>query len=70
MRVPYSLSLALASMAVTLLLTPLVIRLGRRAGALDHPGPRRIHAQPVPTLGGIAIAVAVLGVAWAARLLP
>jgi UDP-GlcNAc:undecaprenyl-phosphate GlcNAc-1-phosphate transferase len=70
MRVPYSLSLALAAMAVTLLVTPLVIRLGRRAGALDHPGPRRIHAQPVPTLGGIAIAVAVLGVAWAARLLP
>ena len=70
MRMPYSLSLALASLAVTLALAPLVIRVVRRTGALDHPGPRRIHAQPVPTLGGIALAAAVLGVAWGSRLLP
>ena len=70
MRIPYSLSLALAALAVTLLATPLVIRLARRAGALDQPGPRRIHATPVPTLGGLALAFAVLGVAWGARLLP
>ena len=67
---PYSLSLALAALAVTLLATPIVIRMARRVGALDHPGPRRIHAEPVPTLGGIALVAAVLGVAWGARLLP
>jgi len=67
---PYSLSLALAAAAVTFALTPAVIASARRAGALDHPGPRRIHREPVPTLGGLALAVAVLGVAWAARLLP
>ncbi len=67
---PYSLSLALAALAVTLLATPAVMALARRAGAFDHPGPRRIHAEPVPTLGGLALAIAVLGVAWAARLLP
>lgn len=67
---PYSLSLALATFAVALALTPLVVVLARHVGALDHPGPRRIHREPVPTLGGIAIIVAVLGVAWAARLLP
>jgi len=70
MRVPYSLILALAALAVTLLATPLVIRLARRAGALDRPGPRRIHAQPVPTMGGLAVALAVLGVAWGARAFP
>jgi UDP-GlcNAc:undecaprenyl-phosphate GlcNAc-1-phosphate transferase len=48
--------------------TPLVIVLARRRGALDHPGPRRIHREPVPTMGGLALVVAVLGVAWAARL--
>jgi len=37
---------------------------------VDRPGPRRIHAEPVPTLGGLAIALAVLGVAWTARALP
>lgn len=67
---PYSLSLALASLAVALLATPVVIAMARRGGLLDHPGPRRIHAQPVPTMGGLALAVAVLGVAWAARVLP
>ncbi len=67
---PYSLSLTLAALVVTLLATPVVMACARRMGALDHPGPRRIHAEPVPTLGGIALAVAVLGVAWAARVLP
>src|SRR5262249_48089973 len=52
------------------LVTPLVMLLARRAGALDHPGPRRIHVEPVPTLGGISLVVAVLGVAWVARALP
>ena len=67
---PYSLALALAACVVTLALTPVVMTLARRAGALDHPGPRRIHREPVPTMGGVAFVVAVLGVAWLARLLP
>ena len=67
---PYSLSLALASCLLTLALTPVVMSLARRAGALDHPGPRRIHREAVPTLGGLAFVVAVLGVAWLARVLP
>jgi UDP-GlcNAc:undecaprenyl-phosphate/decaprenyl-phosphate GlcNAc-1-phosphate transferase len=67
---PYSLALALTACIVTLALTPAVMALARRAGALDHPGPRRIHREPVPTLGGLAFVVAVLGVAWLARALP
>jgi UDP-GlcNAc:undecaprenyl-phosphate/decaprenyl-phosphate GlcNAc-1-phosphate transferase len=67
--VPYSLQLALAAFAVALAATPLVMALARRTGAMDHPGPRRIHSVPVPTIGGLAIVVAVLGVAWLARAL-
>jgi len=67
---PYSLSLALAACLLTVALTPGVMALARRAGALDHPGPRRIHQEAVPTLGGLAFVVAVLGVAWLARALP
>ena len=67
---PYSLTLALAACLLTLALTPAVMALARRGGALDHPGPRRIHREPVPTLGGLAFIVAVLGVAWLARVLP
>jgi UDP-GlcNAc:undecaprenyl-phosphate/decaprenyl-phosphate GlcNAc-1-phosphate transferase len=69
-RIPYSLLLALGAMTVMLLCTPAVMALARRVGALDAPGPRRIHREPVPTLGGLAMVVAVLGVAWTAFLLP
>ena len=70
MRIPYSLILAVSAMAVTLVLTPLVIALARNVGAFDRPGPRRIHREPIATLGGIAMVAAVLGVAWMARALP
>ncbi|HYM79845.1 MAG TPA: MraY family glycosyltransferase [Candidatus Limnocylindria bacterium] len=70
MRIPYSLLLALAAFALSLILTPLVRTLARRLGALDRPGPRRIHAEPVPTLGGLAFAAAVLAVVWGAYALP
>lgn len=70
MHIPYSLILAVAAFVLTALLAPAVIAIARRAGALDRPGPRRVHNAPVPTLGGLAMVVAVLVVAWAARLLP
>jgi len=68
--VPTSLQLALAAFALMLVCTPLVRRLAIRAGALDRPGPRRVHRDPVPTLGGLAMVVATLGVAWIAHALP
>lgn len=40
---------------LALLTTPLVIWLARRIGAVDHPGIRSIHTQPIPRIGGIAI---------------
>lgn len=43
------------AMGTTLLLTPPVIRLCERRGWLAHPGPRRVHRLPTPTMGGIAI---------------
>ncbi len=45
---------------VTLLLTPLTIRLARRAGAIDRPGPRSLHEVPTPKLGGLAIFAGML----------
>jgi UDP-GlcNAc:undecaprenyl-phosphate/decaprenyl-phosphate GlcNAc-1-phosphate transferase len=49
------------SFAATVLLVPLVIRLARRFNFLDHPGPRKIHTQPIPYGGGIAVAAGTLG---------
>lgn len=43
----------------TVLLMPIVIRLCRRWNLLDQPGPLKIHSQPVPRLGGVAVVFAI-----------
>ena len=56
---------------VTALVTPLVMRLARRVGAVDVPSdPRKVHKEPVPTLGGIAMIVGFLVAFGVASLLP
>ena len=63
-----------ASFAVTAALVPLMMRVARRFDFLDHPGPRKIHTEPIPYGGGIAVAIgflATLGVHHlAARAVP
>jgi UDP-GlcNAc:undecaprenyl-phosphate GlcNAc-1-phosphate transferase len=39
----------------SLLLTPVVIRVAKRVGAIDQPNERKIHSTPIPRLGGVAI---------------
>ena len=41
-------------------LTPLVMRIARRAGVIDHPHSRRVHSEPTPRWGGLAMLVAFL----------
>ena len=56
---------------VTAATTPLVARLARRLGAMDHPGgPRKIHRYATPTLGGVAMLVGFLAAILTASLLP
>ncbi len=43
------------ALATALLLTPAVKSLARRIGALDKPDPRKVHTEPMPRLGGLAI---------------
>ncbi|MGI8809026.1 MAG: MraY family glycosyltransferase [Acidimicrobiales bacterium] len=56
--------------AVTFALTPGVWRLSIRWGAVVKPDERRIHESPTPTLGGIAMLVALLVALGVARFLP
>jgi len=51
---------ALLAATVTLLLTPVALRLALRLRALDMPGGRKRQPQPIPRLGGIAIAGGIL----------
>jgi UDP-GlcNAc:undecaprenyl-phosphate/decaprenyl-phosphate GlcNAc-1-phosphate transferase len=50
----------LLALAVVLLLTPGVGRFARILGVVDEPGEtRRVHARPVPRLGGIALLLGI-----------
>ena len=44
-----------AASLCSLALTPLVRSFARRLGAIDLPGERKIHSQPMPRLGGLSI---------------
>jgi len=66
--------LFLASLVCMVVLTPLAMWLGRRWGVLDRPGPRKVHREPTPLVGGWAIFATLslmiwghLGVAFAIR---
>ena len=45
---------------MSVLLTPLMRRLATRVGALDMPEQRKIHVAPVPRLGGVGVALAMV----------
>lgn len=48
----------LQSLGLALLLTPFSIWLAKKTDHYDHPGHRKIHYQPHPVLGGLAIFLA------------
>ncbi|MCV0403149.1 MAG: undecaprenyl/decaprenyl-phosphate alpha-N-acetylglucosaminyl 1-phosphate transferase [Chloroflexi bacterium] len=56
------------ALVVALLATPIVRVLAHRRAWLDQPGGRKVHAAPVPRLGGVAMAIA-FGVAMGVAIL-
>jgi len=46
------------SLAVATLATPLVLRVALRRRLYDLPNERKVHARPIPRLGGVAIVIA------------
>ena len=51
----------IAGFLVAVLATPVAARVARRLGVVDRPGPLKVHEQPVPYLGGLAVLVALVG---------
>lgn len=49
--------IAVVSLALTLVATPLVIVVATRSGIVDRPGALKSQAAPVPYLGGVAVFV-------------
>jgi UDP-GlcNAc:undecaprenyl-phosphate GlcNAc-1-phosphate transferase len=50
--------LFLFASGISLLLTPRVKSIAKKMGALDLPGERKVHSQPIPRLGGLSIFIA------------
>lgn len=50
---------ALVACGVTLTLTPIVRRWAMGCGLVDLPGPRKIHRQPTPYAGSVAVVIAL-----------
>jgi len=58
----------LSAFVLSVGLVPLAGRLAWRFSVMDGPGPRKIHADPTPRLGGIAVYVAFTSVVLAGYL--
>ncbi|GAC1456661.1 MAG: hypothetical protein PVSMB6_14660 [Steroidobacteraceae bacterium] len=48
------------ALSITTACTPLLLRWAPRVGLTDLPGGRKLHASPVPRVGGIAMAAGIL----------
>jgi UDP-GlcNAc:undecaprenyl-phosphate GlcNAc-1-phosphate transferase len=48
-----------AALGISLVLTPLMLRLAVRWGVLDHPGGHKSHESAIPYLGGVAMVSAL-----------
>ena len=48
------------ALAISMALTPVMIRIAPRIGMVDMPDPRKVHAVAVPRVGGIGIVLGAL----------
>jgi len=51
----------LLSFAIAFTLTPVLIRMGVKWGLVDQPSERKIHATPIPRIGGLAVYCGFVG---------
>ncbi|MBN2374614.1 undecaprenyl/decaprenyl-phosphate alpha-N-acetylglucosaminyl 1-phosphate transferase [bacterium] len=55
----------IAALISSMFLTPFLIKISKRIGIMDMPGERKIHENPMPTSGGIAIFISFFFSLWA-----
>jgi UDP-GlcNAc:undecaprenyl-phosphate GlcNAc-1-phosphate transferase len=48
------------SLAISMVIIPLMVRLAPRLGMIDKPDPRKVHAVPIPRVGGVGIVLGAL----------
>ena len=55
-----SLLALVAAMAISMVLIPVMGRLAPRLGLIDRPNERKVHAVPIPRVGGVGIVIGAL----------
>src|SRR5271157_632771 len=50
-------STLLLSVFITVSLIPLMTKVAASLKAVDFPNPRKVHTQPIPRIGGLAMAI-------------
>lgn len=50
----------LVAMLLSVVLVPLLMQHAQRLGFIDAPDPRKVHAAPIPRIGGLAMVVGVV----------
>ena len=63
-RIPAYVLVASLSAYLTYLLIPLIKSYCHKRNFLDHPGPRKIHSNPIPRLGGVAFVISFTLAVW------
>ena len=50
----------MSALVISMVLIPIMVRLAPRVGMVDKPEARKVHAEPVPRVGGIGIVLGSL----------
>ncbi|MGB9638385.1 MAG: glycosyltransferase family 4 protein [bacterium] len=50
----------LTSLALSLIITPFIIKFAKKYNIVDKPDIRKIHKEPIPRIGGLAIIISIL----------
>jgi UDP-GlcNAc:undecaprenyl-phosphate/decaprenyl-phosphate GlcNAc-1-phosphate transferase len=50
----------IVSLVISMAIIPVMVRLAPRLGMIDRPDPRKVHALPIPRVGGVGIVLGAL----------
>ena len=56
----FALLILILSMSISMAIIPVMIRLAPALGMIDKPDPRKVHAVPIPRVGGVGIVLGAL----------
>jgi len=50
----------IVALVTSMVIIPIMVRLAPRLGMMDKPDPRKVHATPIPRVGGVGIVIGTL----------